>query len=262
LFDEGLQMAKRYSVEEVADLGGVSVELIRSYQSKGLIPAPDHEGRRAWYHDVHIQRLRQISELKAQGYSLRMIARTLTGPAAPDGPDLAGAVPDSPEEPLTVAQLAERTEVPEALIRSLEGSGVLRRRRFGEDRYFTTADVRAVRMLMTLLSSGLPMEEFMEAAQVQLESADSLAESAVDLFWKYGRGPLLDIDLTDKEQADRMVASLRVLLHATTTLLVHNFQRMVLNAAHDAIEDEGSAEELETLRQEIRRRRFEVAVPI
>jgi DNA-binding transcriptional MerR regulator len=255
-------MAQRLAVEELAEMGGVSVDLIRSYQSKGLVPAPEHEGRRAWYDDRHLQRLRQIRDLKAEGYSLRMIARTLTDPPeATSATDNGAPGPDSPEEPLTVAQLADRTGVPPALIRSLEGSGVLRRRRFGDDRHFTTTDVRAVRMLMTLLSSGLPMEEFMDAARVQLDSAGDVADSAVELFWKYGRAPLLDIDLTEKERADRTIASLRVLLHATTTMLVHNFQRMVLNAAHDAIEQEGSEAELETLRREIRRRRFEVSVP-
>jgi DNA-binding transcriptional MerR regulator len=255
-------MAKRYSVEDLAERGGVSVDLIRSYQSKGLVPAPEHEGRRAWYDDRHLQRLRQIRDLKAQGYSLRMIARSLTEPSPPtDTADSGSPSADNPEEPLTVAQLAERTGVPAALIRSLEGSGALRRRRFGDDRYFTTTDVRAVRMLMTLLSSGLPMEEFMAAARVQLDSAQDVADSAVELFWKYGRAPLLDIDLTEKERADRTIASLRVLLHATTTMLVHNFQRMVLNAAHDLIEQEGSEADLETLRREIRRRRFEVTVP-
>jgi len=255
-------MATRYSVEDLAAAAGVSVDLIRSYQSKGLVPAPEHEGRRAWYDDRHLQRLRQIRDLKAEGYSLRMIARSLTEPTpVPDAADVDQPQPDSPEEPLTVAQLAERTGVPTALLRSLEGSGALRRRRFGEDCYFTTSDVRAVRMLMTLLSSGLPMEEFMAAARVQLDSAQDVADSAVELFWKYGRGPLLDIDLSEKERADRTIASLRVLLHATTTMLVHNFQRMVLNAAHEAFEQEGSEAELETLRREIRRRRFEVSVP-
>jgi DNA-binding transcriptional MerR regulator len=253
-------MTKRYSVEDLADEAGVSIDLIRSYQSKGLVPAPKHEGRRAWYDGRHLRRLRQISDLKSQGYSLRMIAKTLSE-APPASAITEVATSGGPEEPITVAQLAERSGVPKALIRSLEGSGVIRRRRFGDDQYFTTADVRAVRMLMTLLSSGLPMEEFMEAARIQLDSAEALADSAVDLFWKYGRQPLLAIELDDKEEADRMVASLRVLIHATTTLLVHNFQRMVLNAAHDAIEQEGSATELDTLQREIRRRRFEVTVP-
>ena len=81
--DEGSMMAKRYSVEDLAERGGVSVDLIRSYQSKGLVPAPEHEGRRAWYDDSHLQRLRQIRDLKAQGYSLRMIARSLTEPSPP-----------------------------------------------------------------------------------------------------------------------------------------------------------------------------------
>jgi DNA-binding transcriptional MerR regulator len=72
-----------YRVDELAAEAGVSVEALRSYQSKGLLPAPRHEGRVAWYGDVHLARLRDILDLKHQGYSLRMIAHLLTDSAAP-----------------------------------------------------------------------------------------------------------------------------------------------------------------------------------
>ena len=38
-----------YRVEELAEEAGITVELLRSYQSKGLVPPPRHEGRAAWY---------------------------------------------------------------------------------------------------------------------------------------------------------------------------------------------------------------------
>ena len=52
-----------YRVEELAAGAGVSVEALRSYQSKGLLPPPRHEGRVAIYGDQHARRLREILDL-------------------------------------------------------------------------------------------------------------------------------------------------------------------------------------------------------
>src|SRR5688500_9094498 len=71
-----------YRVEELATEAGVSVEALRSYQSKGLLPPPRHQGRLAIYGDDHVARLREILDLKHQGYSLRMIAHLLSAPAS------------------------------------------------------------------------------------------------------------------------------------------------------------------------------------
>jgi DNA-binding transcriptional MerR regulator len=46
---------ERYRVDELAALAGISVELLRSYQSRGLLPAPTHEGRVAWYDARHLE---------------------------------------------------------------------------------------------------------------------------------------------------------------------------------------------------------------
>ena len=43
------------------DEAGVSVEALRSYQSKGLLPPPRHEGRVAWYGDDHLEQLRALA---------------------------------------------------------------------------------------------------------------------------------------------------------------------------------------------------------
>src|ERR687889_755217 len=104
-------------------------------------PAPRHEGRLAWYGPHHLERLRTIRDLKQQGYSLRAVARLLE-------PDVGGELADdSPEEALTLKDVAERSRVPPSMLRSLEASGVLKPRRLGDDVVYTSADVRAVRML-------------------------------------------------------------------------------------------------------------------
>jgi DNA-binding transcriptional MerR regulator len=250
---------KEYRVQELARQAGITVELLRSYQSKGLLPPPRHEGRMAWYGARHLERLRLIRDLKDRGYSLRMIERAVALGAEQSDESL--SVAEVPEERLTLAQLAERTRVPPAMLRSLEASGVLRPRRTGRERWYTEADVRAVRMLLSLLGGGLPMEEFMRVASVQLEVAQDVADGAVNLFMKYAREPLLDAGLSHREEAERMVASLRLMMHAATALMTYNFQRMVLSAAQRVLEKEGSASERAALKRELERRRVELAIP-
>jgi len=252
---------KEYRVQELAKQAGISVELVRSYQSKGLLPPPRHEGRVAWYGDKHVERLRLIRDLKDRGYSLRMVEKALQQAPARGSDGSPVAMAEVPQERLTLAQLAERTRVPPAMLRSLEASGVLRPRTTGAERWYTDADVRAVRMLLSLLGGGLPMEEFMRVAQTQIDSAQVVADGAVDLFMTYVREPLRKSGLPQKEEAERMVASLRLMMHAATVLMTYNFQRMVLTAAQDAIEEEGSSSERAALRKELARRRMELAIP-
>jgi DNA-binding transcriptional MerR regulator len=250
---------KEYRVQELARAAGITVELLRSYQSKGLLPPPRHEGRTAWYEARHLERLRLIRDLKERGYSLRMIERAVERGA--EQPGEAAAVAEVPEERLTLAELAERTRVPPAMLRSLEASGVLRPRRSGRKWWYTDADVRAVRMLLSLLGGGLPMEEFMRVASTQIEVAEQVADGAVDLFMRFARAPLLKAGLPQREEADRMVAALRLMMHAATALMTYNFQRMVLAAAQRAVEQEGSPSERAALKRELERRRVELAIP-
>jgi hypothetical protein len=147
------------------------------------------------------------------------------------------------------------------MLRSLQASGVLRPRRSGRKWWYTEADVSAVRLLLSLLGGGLPMEEFMRVASVQLETAQSVAEGAVELFMTYARAPLLEAGLPQREEAERMVASLRLMMHAATALMTYNFQRMVLAAAQRVVEEEGSQSERAALKRELERRRVELAIP-
>ena len=254
-------MAGEYRVEELAAEAGVSVEALRSYQSKGLLPAPRHEGRVAFYSAVHLERLREILDLKHQGYSLRMIAHLLDRPA-PTEP--AGTVGDAfgaiDEEWLTLRELAERTRVPPSMLRSLEASGVLLPRAVVDDdeRHYSTADVRAVRMLLSLISGGLPIEEFMAVAHTQIDAGATVAEGAVKLFMRYVRQPLIDGGLDEDIEAEQLVSALNLMLQATTTLISYHFQRRVLNGVQAELERLGAHRELDVLRRETTRRRMEV----
>lgn len=252
-----------YRVEELAAEAGVSVEALRSYQSKGLLPPPRHEGRVAIYGDEHAARLREILDLKHQGYSLRMIAHllnseataTAAAPALADTFSAAGVE----EERLTLRQVADRTRVPPSMLRSLEASGVLQPRNDSDETPYSTADVKAVRMLLSLISGGLPIEEFMAVARTQIETNAAVAQGAIDLFFRYVREPMLDSGLPEDEEADQLVAALALMLQATTTLISYNFQRRVLNGISTELERRGATKELEVLQREARRRGLEVS---
>jgi hypothetical protein len=116
-------------------------------------------------------------------------------------------------------------------------------------------------MLLSLLGGGLPMEELMKVARVQLDAAGVVADGAVELFMTYIRGPLRRSGLSQREEAERLVASLRLMLHSATALMTYNFQRMVLNAAQEALEREGSRSERAALQREVARRRLELTIP-
>src|SRR2546429_9536701 len=64
------------SIEELSMRSGVTTRNIRSYQSRGLLPAPvSRSGERAAFYTVdHLTRLRLISRLQARGFSLAGIA--------------------------------------------------------------------------------------------------------------------------------------------------------------------------------------------
>lgn len=218
-----------YRVEELAAAAGISVQLLRSYQTKGLLDGPRREGRIALYGERHLERLREIRTLKEKGYSLKAIAGLLERPRPLETSRVPGpAIGD--DERLDLHDLADRTRVPLAVLRSLEGSGVVRPRRGTEGPYYTTADVRAVKMLLSLLGVGLPMEEFMRLATILIAAMQEVATGAVELYMKYVGEPLRSAGLDPSEEEERAEAAFSLLVQATTSLLAYSFERTLRNA--------------------------------
>lgn len=60
----------------------IDTRTVRFYQTIGLIPKPEYEGRRALYSTTHLLRLIAAKQLQAEGYSLAQIQASL--PARPD----------------------------------------------------------------------------------------------------------------------------------------------------------------------------------
>ena len=187
-----------FGADELAGAAGVSVALVRSYQSKGLLPGPRHVGRRAVYGDHHLERLRRIGELKDRGHSLRSIIEQLD-PATPSRPAVTS-------ERLKLRDLAERSRIPVEMLRSWEASGLLRPRLADGEAVYDESDVRAVRGILLLIGTGIPFERFLAVAELQLDICDDLADGAVGMFESHVAPRLSPDDLGARDNSLQIMA--------------------------------------------------------
>jgi len=264
-----------YRVEQLAAACDVSVDTVRYYQAKGLLPAPLRRGRVAVYGQEHAERIRKIRALQSNGLTLAVIGRIFAGELDQGDADLAAAVavaqigdggggprpgdaavdggsPGGFEEFLTLEELAERSGMPAALLRAAERAGLTIGRRIdGEERY-TAADVEMVRYGLRLLEAGLPLGALLDLAATYTRAARETAEQAVELFDEHIRKPIKSAGLPDEEAAARLVAAFRELLPAVTALVAHHFRRVLLAIAEEHIEQVGGEAEIAASRAESR----------
>lgn len=236
----------RFRVDELAARAGVSVDTVRFYQGKGLLPPPGREGRIAWYSADHLSTLERIRDLKDKGFTLASIRRILAGDLDAADVALMAAVAGSPGaagdgEWLTLEELARQTGVSPALLEAVEREGVLVPQVRDGRRLYTRADAGAVAAGLELLAAGIPLPELLALARAHQEAMRGVAERAVDLFDDHVRRPLLAAGGSGPETGERLVAALARMLPATTALVAHHFGRVLLSAARDRVEREGSA---------------------
>jgi DNA-binding transcriptional MerR regulator len=234
----------RYRVDQLAARAGLSVDTVRFYQSRSLLPPPERRGRIALYSDDHLDRLTRIRDLKEKGFTLQSIKRMLDGEVDADevlavavGEALPGD--ESPDESLTLDELAAKTGVSPALLRAIEREGLLAPRIIDEEPRYTPHDAAAVSAGLELLAAGLPLSELLDLARRHDEAMRTVAEQAVELFVRYVRDPIHASASSEEEAAGRLVEAFRRMLPATTSLVAHHFERVVLTVARDRIGREG-----------------------
>ncbi|MGZ4143503.1 MAG: MerR family transcriptional regulator, partial [Actinomycetota bacterium] len=181
----------RWRVEDLARRADLSVDTIRFYQKRRLLPAPERSGRVAWYGPEHLERLTRIRELRGRGLTLALIGRILDGDLDPTDAPLAAAVAradaEGPEEFLTLAELAKRSGVPVPLLEAVARENLLVARAHDGEARYTTADIAVVQQGLRLLEQGLPLPELLALAHQHHEATRGIAETAVGLFDRYVR---------------------------------------------------------------------------
>jgi len=74
-----MEEKKRYSIEELAQVTGVTRRTVYFYVQRGLIPRPLGVGRGKHYTDEHVESLLRIQALKREGLGLDQIVADMRG---------------------------------------------------------------------------------------------------------------------------------------------------------------------------------------
>lgn len=218
-----------YGIEKLAATADEKVDTIRFYQSKGLLPRPGRSGRSAVYGDHHVRILRQIREYQAQGFPLGLIRRLLEdGGRSRSAALLSAVAAEKGSRSLSRAELAGESGVPEPILASLQGAGLLvptRGDADDEERY-SEADAQMARAGMALLSQGFPIDELLQLAVSHARGVEEVCDGAIDLFDRHVRK-------VGESGADptAVADTFRTLLPAVTTLVAVHFQRTLLHRA-------------------------------
>ncbi len=240
-----------YRVEELAAKAATSVDTIRYYQARGLLPSPTRVGRVGWYGDEHLARLAHIRRLQGRGFGLAVIQRLLAGELDRADEELIAAVateartPSSPPADdgtgwLTIEQLAARSGFPLIVLEAVVRDGLLVPHRVqGEDRY-SQADVASAAAGLRLLQQGLPLAELLELARTHTLAMRATAERAVELFDRYVRQALRAEGVAEEVAAERLVSAFEEILPATLTIVGHHFRRTLLAVAQEHIDRVGT----------------------
>jgi DNA-binding transcriptional MerR regulator len=237
-----------WRVEELAREADVSVDTIRFYQKRRLLPPPRREGRLGFYGPEHLDRLARIRDLRRRGLTLALIGRLVRGELDPTDEPLAAAVlaadAEDAEEFLSIEELARRADIPLVLLETVANEGLLvPRDHEGEPRY-TAADVAVVAAGMRLVETGLPLDQLLALARAHHGATREIAAQAVAMFDEHVRRPLREADLPDDEKAARLVDAFSVLLPSVTTLVAHHFRRVLLEVAQEHLEAVGHESEI------------------
>ena len=240
-------MADDVRVEELARRTDTSVDTIRFYQKRHLLPPPRRVGRIAWYGAEHVERMARIRGLQRQGFSLAVIRRLVEGELDPADEPLAAAVAGAQAgdaELLDLDELAARVGVPAPLLEAVAREGLIVAQQRGDETGYTAADAEAVRAGLRLLEAGLPLPELLALARRHHDATRAIATDAVEMFDEHVRRPLRDSALTDDEKARRLVEAFRTLLPTVTTLVAHHFRSVLLEIAQEHLEAVGETSEL------------------
>ncbi len=246
----------RYRVEQLAAACGVSVDTVRYYQSRGLLPPPEREGRLAWYGDRHVERIADVRRLQRQGLTLAAIKRMVDGELERPDVDLVAAIAeaqrdgDGEDELLSLEAFSRRSGVPASLIQAVEREGIRLARRVDDEDRYAASDIRTVRAALTLLEFGLPLGELLALARDAHEAMLALAERAVDLFDEHVRKPIRDTASDDETAAGELTDAFRTMLPSVTELVASHFRRVLLATAEAHLDRVGGDAEVRAAREE------------
>ncbi|HXA28906.1 MAG TPA: MerR family transcriptional regulator [Candidatus Angelobacter sp.] len=179
----------RYTIDQLAQVTGMTVRNIRAHQSRGLLPPPEVRGRTGFYGPEHVARIQLIVDMQADGFNLGAIARLLQS-TAPGTATKALTFSHALREPwedeqteiMDAAELATRAGAsrPDAeLLRRSEELGLIAP--LGDGRYEVLSP-SLIRAGEALVSLGIPIEAGLEVQDRLNRHAEGIARAFVRMF--------------------------------------------------------------------------------
>jgi DNA-binding transcriptional MerR regulator len=179
----------RYTIDQLAQVTGMTVRNIRAHQSRGLLPPPEVRGRTGYYGPEHAARIQLIVDMQADGFNLGAIARLLQSTApgtAAKALDFSHALrepwEDEQTEIMDATELATRAGAdrpdPELLRRSEELGLIVP---LGDGRYEVLSP-SIIRAGEALVSLGIPIEAGLEVQDRLNRHTEGIARAFVRMF--------------------------------------------------------------------------------
>jgi DNA-binding transcriptional MerR regulator len=205
----------------------MSVRNIRNHQSRGLLPAPQVRARVGYYSEEHVERLRLIRELQADGFNLKAIERLLSasGGSAARLVNLRNALaaPFESETPeiVTAAELSERFGTVDARdaerVRRLKLVTPL-----GDDRFEVTSPA-LIKAAEEVVALGIPLHAALDLVERVSRDCESISRAFVRLYLKELWEPFVQAGHPD-ERWDGVIDAIAALRPIATEALLAMFK--------------------------------------
>ena len=227
------------TIEQLAHETGMSVRNIRNHQTRGLLPPPEVRARTGYYGLAHVERLRLIQEMQAEGLKLSAIERLVGGEGdwaerfaglrraitAPFGTEAA--------EIITLAELEQRFGPMEGNTKSL-----LKAQKLGVlinlgDGTFEVPSPGLLRAAEEVVGRGVPLAAALSVLEKARRNAESTARAFVRLFMDELWKPF-DAAGQPDEQWPQITDAIEQLPALATEALVAVFQQTMASEIEDA----------------------------
>ncbi|HEV3231042.1 MAG TPA: MerR family transcriptional regulator [Candidatus Dormibacteraeota bacterium] len=217
------------TIDDLARETGVTVRNIRAHQSRGLLPPPEVRGRTGYYGAEHVDRLRLVLEMQADGFNLNAVKRILDemppGSAGRVlGLERALRAPWGEEEPAILSE----ADVLAGLDAKSPRDSVFRRavrlgliKPLGADAYEVPSPVLS-RAAVELSALGIPPERRLDVEEEILRRTSQVAKAFVKLFLDQLWLPFVAAGSPEADEP-RIMAALDRLRPLATEALVSTF---------------------------------------